>query len=523
SSLTDDALKFIDILSDFTQVERDRKYGFEQSPTTAGASPWEVKKGGNTYNIYFPDDCHPDNPSSPINAYFNPTSINPNSDNAKDIAGVALVCSTQPKYPSLHYIFPKANHDQNDAQPLGEEYIASDYIFDDQGDTDPSNDAGVNSGVIYTVVGDDNADGTEDSTEQGISAIAFSPRTTWKLPKNDTGTASGGTLNPETMQIIDTDGTLLDVALLDKGLYNAREAMAVRVLDLDLGRLTQTTNPDGSDYWVSDARESVSGIVYAAREDAVREDTIVRPPAGTWAECDELTEVATTLGTDKVDNACEMRVSRISSGVPDPTDPPLSERKDGSFVGISPKPINFAPDPDRRPYGFRLNADIGTNKGDLSFNKKRVWGLSFVTDNAAYIKGNFNPHTTDGDDTLEEFKSPQTLFDPPSLDFYSGRTKDKINTGEFAVNGTDRWRVAEILADAVTILSDTFVDGAIDEGFIRDRKEKSSKFGNSFTSFHNQERPLKAVTSGSSMNYNNATAHADETGWLREDGSSDSS
>ena len=86
------------------------------------------------------------------------------------------------------------------------------------------------------------------------------------------------------MQIIDTDGTLVNTAMLDKVLYNGREEMAVRVLDLDLDVLTSDTNV--ADYWITDDRDSISGILYAAREDAPREDSIVRPAADTWANCD---------------------------------------------------------------------------------------------------------------------------------------------------------------------------------------------------------------------------------------------
>ena len=143
----------------------------------------------------------------------------------------------------------------------------------------------------------------------------------------------------------------------------------------------------------------------------------------------------------------------------------------GVMLGISVKPINFAPDPDRRPYGFRLNADLNGNKGDISSDKNRTRGLSFVTDNAAYIKGNFNPHSTDGADSIEEFTD--TLFDR-SLGanfvnkFYGDRKVSERNSSNFAVDSVDRWRVAEILADAVSIVSNSFVDGAVEEGFTRD-------------------------------------------------------
>ena len=529
SSLSPDALKFIDILSDSTQVERDRKYGFQQSPSSPGTSPWRIKSGSTFYNFYFPDDCHPEDADGPVRAFFNPGTINPNSDNARDIAGVALVCASQPKYPALHYVFPKTEHNHNDGQPSDENYISSGgskYIFDDKGTASVSDDTGANKGVVYKVVGDDNRNGIDESSELGMSAIAFDYRTTWKLPRVDTTTPSGGSLNPETMEIIDTDGSLDTVPLLDKVMYNAREGMAVRTLDIDLAKLTQTKNGAG-DYWIPDAQDSASGLFYAAREDALREGSITRPVSVTggtktkWADCKTLVNL---LGSNK----CWMDLSKAS-----PTDPPLSSRDDipasganpaipGTFVGISTKPIDFAPDPDRRPYGFRLNAHLkdGTNSadnhGDLSNKKTRTWGFTFVTDNAAYIRGEFNPHTKDGEatDTLEEFK--QTLYGTGGVgfgeDFYTKR-KD-YNTDKFATNSQDRWRVAEVLADAVTLLSENFVDGAVQEGFIRDRAALSTEFKNksgafSSTSFHNQQRPLDS----------DHKAWAGASNWLRTDGS----
>ncbi|MGB3297916.1 MAG: hypothetical protein WBA76_06575, partial [Phormidesmis sp.] len=245
-----------------------------------------------------------------------------------------------------------------------------------------------------------------------------------------------------------------------------------------------------------------------------REDAITRPAStANWASCDTLTEVLTA--------DCWMRATRsVADG--GPTDPPLSRRSDstspalGSFVGISAKPVDFAPDPDRRPHGFRLNAALNNNSGNLSgINYARTAGLTFVTDNAAYIKGEFNPHSSNGTDSLEEFT--QTLSNPSGGNvnfgnpFYNGRTTSNLT--QFAVGTIDRWRVAEILADSVTLLSDDFVDGAVEEGFIRNRTEVSNVFKNSSgndsrTSFHNQQRIVR--DSGSLVGNANQ--------WLRIDG-----
>ncbi|MEO1392481.1 MAG: hormogonium polysaccharide biosynthesis protein HpsA [Cyanobacteria bacterium J06634_5] len=466
-NLSEGALNFVHTLSSFTQVERDRKYGFEASPVSTG-SDWLVKRGATTYFFRFPEKCLPTDSSGAVGALFSADTYAIDSDDAANAAGVALACSSVPKYPSLHYLFPIADHGHAALSGgASEEYLDESYISNANAGSDK-----------YKVVG---------TAADEIGVIAFSPRTTWKLPKEDDNSDAGGTLNPESMEVIDSDGTLLKVSLLDKATYNGREEMLVRVLDIDLGKLTRIKND--LDYWISDKKKAVSGIFYAAREDAVREDSIVRPAANTWANCSTL---ANLLGS-----GCRMDTSSNS-----PNDPPLSE-EDGAFIGISLKPVDFAPDPARRPNGFRLNADLNGEDGDLSGGRNadddgfnREWGFTFVTDNSAYIKGDYNPHTTDGVDTIEEFVTGETLLDSSvgyGEPFYDDR--ENSNTDEFSTDTVDRWRVSEVLADAVTVLSEKFVDGSVEEGFIRDRDEASQSFVNvdgvsSLTSFNNQQRPL---------------------------------
>ncbi len=498
------------------QIERDRSLGFIPANESIG-----TPSAGIGYVAALGTYLYPGLLELPFTASTYKVGCDPNSfavtgTNAnKARLGLAMAfCSIAegPKYPSLYYLFPKTIHGQTGLvpsvplglvpypQPNTEEYVSQSYL------SDPTN--GVNRAVFYQVVGDDgtgvgNLPAVEDATDTGIAAIAFEPRpddgSDWILP---TTVLSSETLNPESMTIRIPNGNRISLSLLDKVMYNGREEMAVRVLDIDLGKLTQNSN--GADFWISDARDTNNGMLYAAREDAAREDTITRPATAgtTWADCDSLNEILTA-------NACWMRPS-LSTGA---TDPPLSQRTDGSIVGISVKPVDFAPDPDRRSYGFRLNAALDGNNGDLSNSNARTSGFTFVTDNAAYIKGEFNPHTSDGTDTLEEFT--ETLYDGAVAfgnEFYDDRVTS--NLSNFATNGTDRWRVAEVLADAVYLLSDNFVDGAVQEGFIRDRDQVSTEFQNtggndSRTSFHNQQRPLK----------NNDDAWDGADNWLRVDGS----
>ncbi|MEL7357128.1 MAG: hormogonium polysaccharide biosynthesis protein HpsA [Cyanobacteria bacterium J06560_6] len=409
------------------------------------------------------------------------------------LAMVACSYSTPPKYPSLYYLFPRENHSHlgtgNHAQPTTEEYINEVAAYG-VNDTVP-----VNTTLPYRLLKND--------TDDGIGDIAFTPAaadlsdwsttnpTGWKLPR---GTPRTGTLDPETFDIAIPSGQLVNLSMLEKVMYNGREEMAVRVLDIDLGLLTQTTND--ADFWISDNKQSQSGVFYGAREDALREDSIVRPAASTWANCNSLAELTS--------NTCFM-----NTGDANPADPPLSRRRsDNSFVGISLKPVDFAPDPDRRPHGFRLNADLDGNFGDLSNRFNREWGFTLVTDNAAYIKGEFNPHSTNGKDTIEEFTDTLLDGDPDLVyegAFYNDRLDTNLNLDEFATDTADRWRPAEILADAVSILSSKFVDGSVEEGFIRSETEASTEFTDrnvtnradtnfpsspAITSFHNQQRPL---------------------------------
>ncbi|MFN3680381.1 hypothetical protein [Thermosynechococcus sp.] len=219
-------------------------------------------------------------------------------------------------------------------------------------------------------------------------------------------------------QIVDANGNRVNVAFLDNALFNGREEMAVREMDIDLDLLRRS--PIGGDTWLP-----MGGIVYAFREDAVREDAIARPNRGpNW------------MNTDPTN----------------PHDPAL-------INGISPKPVDFFPDPMRRPNGFRLWNGSRLDRQGLPAGKN-IAGLSFISDNPVYIQGNFNLHSTDGttNNLIEEFT--QRLQDDWG-NFYSRNTLDT----RFARPESDTWRPAEILADAITILSDNFCNGSAQDYF----------------------------------------------------------
>ncbi|MEO0767918.1 MAG: hormogonium polysaccharide biosynthesis protein HpsA [Cyanobacteria bacterium J06649_4] len=531
----------IDDIRDGNQVIRDRSLGFQSGylfgfdSLTGGNDnlTWSNVTGFTDLSQVGGEDvvvqttCDPDIFNQIITDAFGAGGGGADGDLAR-VGLSMMVCSsataTPVKYPALYYLFPMVNHDHDGAPATGEVVAGTTIsptfeVSHAQPDTEEYIDRvdtyGENANVVYTVLEDGNNDDIENNGENGYADIAFVPGdvvpASWRLPSQapaviPIGGGAAGEINPESMDIKIINGANnvnVGLSMLDKVSYNGREEMAVRLLDIDLALLTQRRNGVGGDYWISDGQATDSGIFYAIREDAAREDSITRPVAMVggnpvvWADCDELDEILTA-------NRCWMQPNA-------PTDPPLSQRDDGSTAGLSIKPVDYAPDPDRRPYGFRLNANLNGNNGDLSDGTNRDWGFTFVTDNAAYLKGEFNPHTTNGNDTLEEFT--QTLFNNAvgfGNPFYDNRT-DIDN--RFAAQDQDRWRVAEILADAVYLVSNNYVDGAVQEGFIRDRDEVSDDFQNSAgndsrTSFHNQQRPLRE----------NNNTWADASGWLRVDG-----
>ncbi|MGF1515414.1 MAG: hypothetical protein ACFB5Z_17175, partial [Elainellaceae cyanobacterium] len=221
------------------------------------------------------------------------------------------------------------------------------------------------------------------------------------------------------------------VPFKDAALYDGRERMGVRALDIDLDMLRRANFP-GGERWLP-----LSGIVFAFREDAVREDAIVRPATAGAAACNDFTAFNSSP-------TCQTLAD--GNALTDSTDPQLLT---GNF---SMKAVDFIGDPGRRPHGFRLiNGETLKRVGDGGI------GMSFISDNSAYIRGDFNLHQTGGT-VLQEFLTPLT---PDWNNFYTRNTIDQ----RFSAPTVDDWRPTEVLADAVTILSSNFCDGAIEDGF----------------------------------------------------------
>lgn len=417
--------------------------------------------------------------------------------NTRSRIGLALMLcnaetATPVKYPSLYYLFPMVRHDHDGAPETGETGISPVFAVNH---SQPAEEYiteitayGANSASRYVVLTDGNNNNIEDGSEKGYADIAFVPRATdfsdWKLPTS----ANASVLStPNTQPFTITFGTVgRDITLLDKGMYDGREMMSTRMLDLDIGKLANNNNV--SDRWIS----NTDGIVYAFREDAAREDAIVRPKASgtSWADCDTWAEVYTNSsgsGSPVTGNNRDCRLKSLAS-TPYLQDPPLMT---GS--NISTKPIDFYADPDRRPYGFRLVNGATLNRGSSVQS-----GMTFVTDNMVYVKGDFNLHTSTGalgassgtacSNLLEEFTARliQNNCGLSSIDFYTGRATNQIDDTNFAVPAADKWRPVEIVGDAVGVLSNAFVDGNIQDGFTLARNQSPN--GTGVSSYQNQNR-----------------------------------
>ncbi|MEA5466008.1 hormogonium polysaccharide biosynthesis protein HpsA [Leptothoe sp. PORK10 BA2] len=473
-SLSTTEARAINLLVSYSQILRDRVLGFNTTSAFQGdvapngnydvaTSIWTNPTGSNGVSAgelgagdTLQLGCDPD--------IFNAGTASAGSKRAQ--LGLAVVmCSpgNSPKYPSLYYLFPAFDHGHLGAddslttgieidhtQPTTEEYINEGggdiYIADVTTTTTKAND-----GYTYSAV--------------DPATVALTPKTAASTFNQPTATVSGGTLtsrNDLQKNIINANGTITELTFLDKAMMDGRELLSVRVLDLDINKLTKITSGDSKTFFTVGSDKiawipELDGIFYAAREDAVREDMIVRPSQATWATCKDFTKLVNN------GQKCPMKVDTTNANQRDTYDPPLADNL------ISPKPVDMYADPDRRPYGFRLinGAKLNRSVADTAA------GLTFVTDNPAYIYGNFNLHQDSSGNILEEFKAPNFLGETfateanetTAFNQFYGRVRANLDT-KFSRGGQDLWRPAEIFADAVTILSNNFRDGVVEDAYL---------------------------------------------------------
>jgi hypothetical protein len=397
------------------------------------------------------------------------------------------LCPTGPKFPSLYYLFPKYSHNHLGNPPAGvtvgspavqpatgataEPYVTDTYIYDD------ANKKGVNWNFNYQVL--------------DVAEIALLPRAraNWLLPNRAAGTNKTNTITDST----GASSPDIAVPFMDKAIFDGREMMNVRLLDFDLDLLRSNIVAGSQDTWLP-----ASGLVYAFREDAMREDGIARPRLSTWQTYQNSWP---TTGSDAGNPPATNRFN-----VWTPADPPLCQLQADSLPitpatsyfcnpgnpsqGISPKPVDYYADPDRRPYGFRLRNGIDLRRvvnGTTNVDSPR--GLSFISDNPVYIQGDFNPHSTNASvsNLLEEFQ--QQLSSIGYSNFYK-RTNLETRFARTGQNN-DTWRQAEIIADAVGILSSNFCDGTLQDGL----RGVNTKCANSSSNSSYQNSHMNGVPS----------------------------
>ncbi len=421
------------------------------------------------------------------------------------------LCSSRPRYPILYSLFPAKLQDAITAVPadLNTAYAGGFKSHQDISDptelgfTRDDEDSkpllgkfitNENSGRTYAVVRP-SAVATRPLRINQSGITLGTAGTAWTLPTDPGSPGTGTTPNSNQFNLIKACnnkcsepnnansttfqapkvGTLIRVAFKDGAFFNGREMLPVRTLDLDLDLMRSKSY--SNDWWLPK-----KGIVYAFREDAVSESTIVRPNSGnTWLGCDTDAELKTVT--------CAMRTGDVSAF--NSKDPPLNDKN-----SITPKAVDYYADPDRRPHGFRLRQGASLKRdGDEGR------GLSLISDNPVYVQGNFNLHQQGGT-RLEEFTPSQFLAfnaDGSYSNFYDRTDLDL----SFADRNKDEWRPSEVVADAVTLISSNFCDGSIEDTFASAgatsipawlRTRYGCGASASVTSYLNQNRPEVAIT-----------------------------
>ncbi|MCC5642110.1 hormogonium polysaccharide biosynthesis protein HpsA [Nostoc sp. CHAB 5824] len=125
-------------------------------------------------------------------------------------------------------------------------------------------------------------------------------------------------------------------------------------------------------------------------------------------------------------------------------------------------PTDFWLDSTRRPNGIRLiNGGTLARTSTNTYNAKEK-GLILITNLPAYIKGDFNLHRTSTSSTTEIEEFTQT--ESAGTNFYNRSTPNtdfacRAGRTGCPTTGGDLWRPATIIADSMTLLSGSFVDG----------------------------------------------------------------
>ncbi|MEM7769838.1 MAG: hormogonium polysaccharide biosynthesis protein HpsA [Cyanobacteria bacterium P01_A01_bin.37] len=368
------------------------------------------------------------------------------------------------KFPVLHYLFPGDSIDEFGGPPDGT-LNTFDVVQEERLNNSVHRNI-VRDRVIENDLNTINGNPVEyrplDLTDETILnqlVVHPKPLGDWDLPRVNRGVGDTILSNqPDGIMIGCLDNSCgaspgssvfnrVEVGFKDTVIFNGRESLPARTMDVNIDLIRQSTSGLTNDSWLPN-----SGVIYAFREDAVREDEINRPTsiagsaAGAWATCGR----DAVFSDPSVEPDCYMNAGDVDAF--NASDPPLN-----NVNRISPKAVDYYPDPERRPHGFRVRN--GQRVGRDTDTEGR--GLSFITDNPVYIMGDFNLHQTStcsGQEAcrLEEFTQK---LNNNFNNFYS---RDNLDA-RFARPATDLWRPSEILADGITVISDRFCDGSAED------------------------------------------------------------
>jgi hypothetical protein len=195
-----------------------------------------------------------------------------------------------------------------------------------------------------------------------------------------------------------------------------RQPLEIRVTEIDLGRLA-TTSIATTEYLLPK-----SGIVYATRDDALPD---------------------------------------LSYATIDPASYPNQIDRLLSF-----SQTDFKLDPTRRPNGIRLingsNLARGGTNGTYDQSER---GLILVSNLPVYVKGDFNLHKNPlAAPQIEEFENTETPATFYSRTGFNNNFACRPGRVGCPATGGDLWRPSTIIADAITLLSNTFQDGFRNHG-----------------------------------------------------------
>jgi hypothetical protein len=410
----------------------------------------------------------------------------------REMVALARLCPTQPKYPSLYYLFPgdlnsdgevagrdAHGHDGtsginmrnssnpspynqpsggggNNQETFSEPYVLSRYIAEE-----------ANRTATYEPVSlaDLDAMRLQDRKPDGGSSR-------WSLPVvnlvNNQPVTNADVYQRETDLIVSvsqpanaqTNLSAYRTGLAEKALYDGRQLQMARVMDFDLDLLRRVNlSPFGNDAWLAVGQIATAttppvagGIIYAFREDARREDALLRPANSIWENYERAWRA-------NYENGPPLDL-RMNPDPQNPSDPPVTP------TNISGKPVDYYSDPDRRVHGFRLMNGNDISRLGMSSEAENIFGMTFVSDNPVYIMtqlargiSGFNLHMTPDGTEVQEF----TTLLPFPYDFNQFYGRPNRNSA-FANPQQDTWRPAEIISDAITLITHNFCDGYQENG-----------------------------------------------------------